>query len=38
VFIVQSTCPPVNDNLMDLLVMADALRRASVARITAVIP
>ena len=38
VFIVQSTCPPVNDHLMELLVMADALRRASVARITAVIP
>jgi len=38
VYIVQSTCPPVNDNLMELLVMADALRRASVARITAVIP
>jgi ribose-phosphate pyrophosphokinase len=37
-FIVQSTCPPVNDNLMELLVMADALRRASVARVTAVIP
>ena len=37
-YIVQSTCPPVNDNLMELLVMADALRRASVARITAVIP
>jgi len=38
VYIVQSTCPPVNDSLMELLVMADALRRASAARITAVIP
>ena len=38
VYIVQSTCPPVNDTLMELLVMADALRRASAARITAVIP
>ncbi|MCC5870095.1 MAG: ribose-phosphate diphosphokinase [Gammaproteobacteria bacterium] len=38
VFIVQSTCPPVNDNLMELLVMADAMHRASAARITAVIP
>jgi len=38
VYIVQSTCPPVNDHLMELLVMADALRRASAARITAVIP
>ena len=38
VYIVQSTCPPVNDNLMELLVMADALRRASAVRITAVIP
>jgi len=38
VYIVQSTCPPVNDNLMELLVMADALRRASAARVTAVIP
>lgn len=37
-YIVQSTCPPVNDNLMELLVMADALRRASVSRVTAVIP
>ncbi len=38
VYIVQSTCPPVNDNLLELLVMADALRRASAVRITAVIP
>jgi ribose-phosphate pyrophosphokinase len=38
VFIVQSTCPPANDHLMELLVMADACRRASSARITAVIP
>ena len=38
VFIVQSTCPPVNDNLMELLVMADACRRSSSASITAVIP
>jgi ribose-phosphate pyrophosphokinase len=38
VFVVQSTCPPVNDNLMELLVMTDAIRRASAARITAVIP
>ncbi|MBS93494.1 MAG: ribose-phosphate pyrophosphokinase [Chromatiales bacterium] len=38
VFIVQSTCPPVNDNLMEMLVMADACRRASAASITAVIP
>ena len=38
VFLVQSTCPPVNDNLMELLVMADAVHRASAARITAVIP
>lgn len=38
VFIVQSTCPPTNDNLMELLVMGDALRRASAARITAVVP
>jgi len=37
-YIIQSTRPPVNDNLMELLVMADALRRASAARITAVIP
>jgi len=38
VFIIQPTCAPTNDNLMELVVMADALRRASAARITAVIP
>ena len=38
VFIVQSTCKPVKDNLMELLVMIDAMRRASAGRITAVIP
>ena len=37
-FIVQSTCAPTNDNLMELIVMADALRRSSAGRITAVIP
>ena len=37
-FIVQSTCSPVNNNLMELLIMIDAMKRASAARITAVIP
>jgi len=38
VYLVQSTCPPANEHLMELLIMADACRRASVGRITAVIP
>ncbi len=38
VFILQPTCAPTNDNLMEIMVMADALRRSSAARITAVIP
>lgn len=38
VFIVQSTCNPVNDNLMELIIMIDAFRRASAGRITAVMP
>jgi ribose-phosphate pyrophosphokinase len=38
VFIIQSTCNPANDNLMELLIIADALRRSSASRITAVIP
>ena len=36
IFIIQSTCAPTNDNLMELVVMVDALRRASAGRITAV--
>ena len=38
VFIIQSTCTPVNNNLMELLIMIDAMKRASAGRITAVIP
>ncbi|ANF59568.1 ribose-phosphate pyrophosphokinase [Halotalea alkalilenta] len=38
VFILQSTCVPTNDNLMELILMVDALRRASATRITAVVP
>ena len=38
VYIVQSTCPPVNDNLMELLIMIDAMKRASAGHINAVIP
>ena len=38
VFIIQSTCTPVNDNVIELLILIDALRRASAGRITAVIP
>jgi ribose-phosphate pyrophosphokinase len=38
VFVLQSTCAPTNDNLMELLVMVDALKRSSVARVTAAIP
>ncbi len=38
IYLVQPTCPPVNDNLMELLVMLDSFKRASAARITAVLP
>jgi ribose-phosphate pyrophosphokinase len=38
IFLIQPTCPPVNENLMELLVMLDALKRASVARVNVVIP
>src|SRR5262249_57579992 len=38
VFVLQSTCAPTNDNLMELLVIVDALKRSSAARVTAAIP
>jgi ribose-phosphate pyrophosphokinase len=38
VFVLQSTCAPTNDHLMELMIMVDALRRSSAARITAAIP
>ena len=38
VFVLQSTCAPTNDNLMEIMIMVDALKRASAGRITAAIP
>src|SRR5215813_13377236 len=38
IFLVQPTCPPVNDSLMELLIMLDSFQRASAARITVVLP
>jgi ribose-phosphate pyrophosphokinase len=38
VFVIQSTCAPTNDNIMELILLADALRRASAAKVTAVVP
>ncbi len=38
IFVIQSTCPPVNENIMELMIMTDALKRASARSITAVIP
>ena len=37
-YVIQSTCPPVNENLMELLVFIDALKRASADKITAIVP